>query len=91
MIVESIQYDDGRTENRGTDATVTGNNIVAKACDEAIANSRIADIIERTGGASKGGDGTLAGRGRRATKSWAHRKNWFSIRSVRRVEASSWT
>jgi hypothetical protein len=57
VIVESIQYDDGRTDNRGTEATVTGNNIVAKACDEAIANSRIADIIEHTGGASKGGDG----------------------------------
>jgi len=57
IIVESIQYDDGRTDNRGTEATVTGNNIVAKACDEAIADSRIPDIIEHTGGASKGGEG----------------------------------
>ena len=57
VIVESIQYDDGRTDNRGTEATVTGNNIVAKACDEAIANSRIADIIDHTGGASQGGAG----------------------------------
>ena len=57
VIVESIQYDDGRTDNRGTEATVTGNNIVAKACDEAIASSRIADIIEHIGGASKSGEG----------------------------------
>lgn len=57
VIVESIQYDDGRTDNRGTEPTVTGNNIVAKACDEAIADSRIADIIEHTGGASHGGAG----------------------------------
>jgi len=51
-IVFNIEYDDGRTDNRGKDSTVDGTNIAAKEFSEALKGSRVADIYKHLGGAS---------------------------------------
>jgi|GEM_PF-2955386 len=53
-IVE-MQYGD-RPDNRGTGATLEGNNIVARECKASIGASRLADILEHKGGASLDGE-----------------------------------
>ncbi len=44
-----------REDKRGTEATLEGNNILARECKAAIDASRLADVVEHIGGASKDG------------------------------------
>jgi hypothetical protein len=56
-ILEAIverSYDD-REDRRGTEATLMGNKILAEQCKKAIDDSRLADVIEHIGGASRDG------------------------------------
>jgi hypothetical protein len=52
-IVERTYGD--REDKRGSDATLEGNNILARECKAAIDASRLADMVEHIGGASKDG------------------------------------
>jgi hypothetical protein len=54
MIVER-SYDD-REDRRGSEATLEGNNILARECKAAIDASRLADVVEHIGGASRDGE-----------------------------------
>ncbi len=54
-VVFNVEYDDGRTDNRGKDATVDGTNIAADQFKEALKGSRVADIYKHVGGASLDG------------------------------------
>lgn len=56
-ILPAIIYADGQQDNRGTDETVTGNNIIARACMKRAGMSPLAGMIEHTNGASKNGEG----------------------------------
>ncbi|MBL8834111.1 MAG: peptidoglycan-binding protein [Rhodospirillales bacterium] len=56
-VFPQIVYEDGRVDNRGTDATITGNNEIAKACKARAGVSPLAGLIKHIGGASKDGDG----------------------------------
>ena len=44
-----------REDKRGSEATLEGNNILARECKAAIDASRLADVVEHIGGASKDG------------------------------------
>jgi hypothetical protein len=44
-----------REDKRGSEATLEGNNILARECKAAIDASRLADMVEHIGGASKDG------------------------------------
>ena len=52
-IVERTYSD--REDKRGSDATLEGNNILARECKAAIDASRLADVLEHIGGASQDG------------------------------------
>jgi hypothetical protein len=54
LIVERTY--DNREDKRGTEATLEGNNILARECKAAIDASRLADVVEHIGGASKDGE-----------------------------------
>jgi hypothetical protein len=45
-----------REDKRGSEATLEGNNILARECKAAIDASRLADMVEHIGGASKDGE-----------------------------------
>ena len=45
-----------REDRRGSEATLEGNNILARECKAAIDASRLADMVEHIGGASKDGE-----------------------------------
>ncbi|MFN7194839.1 MAG: hypothetical protein ACK5U4_25675, partial [Rhodospirillales bacterium] len=53
MIVERTY--DNREDKRGSEATLEGNNILARECKAAIDASHLADMVEHIGGASKDG------------------------------------
>ncbi|MCZ8309328.1 MAG: hypothetical protein O9320_00645 [Magnetospirillum sp.] len=54
MIVERSYAD--REDRRGSEATLEGNNILARECKAAIDASRLADVVEHIGGASRDGE-----------------------------------
>ncbi|MFN8703505.1 MAG: hypothetical protein ACK5X0_15470 [Rhodospirillales bacterium] len=54
MIVERTY--DNREDKRGSEATLEGNNILARECKAAIDASHLADMVEHIGGASKDGE-----------------------------------
>ncbi len=53
LIVERTY--DNREDNRGSEATLEGNNILARECRAAIDASRLADVVKHIGGASRDG------------------------------------
>ena len=54
-IVAALPDDATRRSFLGTEATLEGNNIVARECKASISASRLADILEHKGGASQDG------------------------------------
>ncbi len=57
QVLPAIIYEDGEQDNRGTDETVTGNNLIAQACTKRAKMSPLAGLIKHRGGASRDGEG----------------------------------
>jgi hypothetical protein len=57
QLLPAIIYADGEQDNRGTDETVTGNNLIARACTKRAEMSPLAGLIKHRGGASRDGEG----------------------------------
>ncbi len=57
QVLPAIIYEDGEQDNRGTDETVTGNNLIARACTKRAGMSPLAGLIKHAGGASRDGEG----------------------------------